>query len=189
MQALLGLLFPLLPVPGLPRHLSPGEDEAVFFTWVCCCPWIRPQLPHTVPTGASWAFCGVVPLPGPQNRTQGHTGASLFFLPTTRLPLPLKEEGLGIAFLGSLGFNAENPCAFSQEKMGISHTWVSCVWQLPPTNGSRWPNGVGLECSWCPLPTFPSKSHTGPHGPEFGSHRFFLGRFCSDKATKSFSSL
>ena len=42
-----------------------------------------PQPAHTAPTGLVWCFAGVVSLPGPQNRTQGHTGPSLgspFFL-------------------------------------------------------------------------------------------------------------
>ena len=66
--------------------------------------WIRSQLAHTPPTGRVCCFAGVVPLPGPQSRTQGHTGASLVFLRRTNLPLFLKGEGLGIAFLGFAGF-------------------------------------------------------------------------------------
>ena len=66
--------------------------------------WIRSQLAHTGPTGRVCCFAGVVPLPGPQSRTQGHTGASLVFLCRTSLPLPLKGEGRGIAFLGFVGF-------------------------------------------------------------------------------------
>ena len=38
-----------------------------------------PQLAHTGPTGRVCCFSGVVSLPGPQNRTQGHTGVSLVF--------------------------------------------------------------------------------------------------------------
>ena len=40
---------------------------------------IRPQPPHTAPTGPVWGCVGVVPLPGSQNRTQALTGASLVF--------------------------------------------------------------------------------------------------------------
>ena len=40
---------------------------------------IRSQRPHTASTGRITRFAGVVPLPGPQNRTQGHTGPSLAF--------------------------------------------------------------------------------------------------------------
>ena len=36
-----------------------------------------PQLGHAGPTGPVRGFAGVVPLPGLQNRTQGHTGACL----------------------------------------------------------------------------------------------------------------
>ena len=38
---------------------------------------IRLQLAHTAPTGPVWGFGGAFPLPGFQNRTQGHTGPSL----------------------------------------------------------------------------------------------------------------
>ena len=77
----------------------------LFLIPVCRCPRIRSQLAHTGPTGPVTRFAGVrFPLLGPQNRTQGHTGASLDFLPRTSLPLPLKGEGRGIAFLGFVGF-------------------------------------------------------------------------------------
>ena len=44
--------------------------------------WVRParsQPGYAGPTGPVWGFAGVVPLPGLQNRTQGHTGPSLDF--------------------------------------------------------------------------------------------------------------
>ena len=41
--------------------------------------WIRSQLAHTGPTGRVCCFAGVVSLPGCQNRTRRHTGASLVF--------------------------------------------------------------------------------------------------------------
>mgnify|MGYP005754114739 FL=1 len=44
----------------------------------CCCSQIRPQLPHTGPTGLVWCCAGVVSPPGPQNRTQGLTRAFPF---------------------------------------------------------------------------------------------------------------
>ena len=64
-----------------------------------------PQGPRTGPTGAVWGFGGVISLPGFQNRTQGHTGASLFFLPRTSSPLPLKGEGQDFAHLWGFGFS------------------------------------------------------------------------------------
>ena len=77
------------------------------------------QLPHTAPTGPVRGFGGVVPLPGSQNRTQGRTGASLFFLPKTSLPLPLKGEGLGIVCcLVRLVFSHREARCFSAEKDG-----------------------------------------------------------------------
>ena len=44
--------------------------------------WVRParsQPGYAGPTGPVWGFAGVVPLPGLQNCTKGHTGASLVF--------------------------------------------------------------------------------------------------------------
>ena len=43
--------------------------------------WFRSQLAHTPPTGLVWGFGGVTSLPGSQNRTQGHTGASFASAP------------------------------------------------------------------------------------------------------------
>ena len=64
-----------------------------------------PQLAHTSPTRLVWGLAGVISLPGFQNRTQGHTGASLFFLPRTSSPLPLKGEGQDFAHLWGFGFS------------------------------------------------------------------------------------
>ena len=102
LQARQGLLFPfcLFRCPSVPS-LPPAWMGWLFLIPVCRCPRIRSQLAHTGPTGPVTRFAGVrFPLLGPQNRTQGHTGASLDFLPRTSLPLPLKGEGRGIVFLG-----------------------------------------------------------------------------------------
>ena len=65
----------------LPRTNSPlplkGEGLGLGSTWGSSVFWIRPQLPHTVPTARVWGIAGVASLPGPQNRTQGHTRPSL----------------------------------------------------------------------------------------------------------------
>ena len=83
-----------------PFVLPPCVEGLVFSHPGSPVPRIRPQLAHTPPTGRVCCFAGVVPLPGPQSRTQGHTGASLVFPRRTSLPLPLKGEGRGIVFLG-----------------------------------------------------------------------------------------
>ena len=83
-----------------------------------------------------------------QYRTQRFTGRVVGLCPKTRLPLPLKGEGLGIIFLGLLGL----PCSF--------------------TTGSRWPNRAGLGLWWCRFPTLSPKLHTGPHRGEFGFTAF-----------------
>ena len=55
----------------------PLKGEGYLLSWVGrVCP-ARSKLGHAGPTGPVWGFAGVVPLPGLQNRTQGHTGACL----------------------------------------------------------------------------------------------------------------
>ena len=104
MRARLGLLFPFLPVPGLSRHLPPSGDKAVFSHLGLLLPWIRPQLPHSGPTGPVWGFAGVVSLPRSLIHHKSPQGAESGFLPRTSSPLPLKGEGLGIIFLGFVWF-------------------------------------------------------------------------------------
>ena len=104
LQAQLGLFFLFcLSSVSLDSPLSERRLYSFLSSGVFRLPWIRPQLPHPAPTGPVTRLAGVVPLPGPQNRTQGCTGPSFGFLPRTRLPLPLKGEGLGITFLGLVG--------------------------------------------------------------------------------------
>ena len=75
-----------------------------------------PQGPHAGSTGRLCCFAGVAPLSGPQNRTQGRTGASLVFLPKTNSPLPLKGEGRSVAFLWFVGvFTQRNPVLFRRK--------------------------------------------------------------------------
>ena len=94
--------FCLSPV-SLSR-LSPSGDALVFSTLDWSLSWIRPQLAHTPPTGPARNFGGVASLSGSQNRTQGHTGGRVCFSPQNELTPPPKGEGLGIAFLGFVGF-------------------------------------------------------------------------------------
>ena len=54
-----------------------GERPTCSRIWPVPVSWIRSQLPHTARTGRGTRFAGVVSLPGFQNRTQGHTEASL----------------------------------------------------------------------------------------------------------------
>ena len=129
-QALLGLLFSFSAYPPVfLSHLSEWRRNQFSLTWgVGRCPRIHSQLAHTPPTGPGTRPAGVVSLPCPQNRTQGRTGASSFFLPRTGLPLPLKGEGRGITFLRSLGL----PCSF--------------------TTGPHASNRAGLLLRWCRFP-------------------------------------
>ena len=131
---------------AFPANLSPSENGIGFLApGVCRCPRIRSQLGHTPPTGPVWGFAGVaLPLLGLQNRTQGHTGASLGFLSRTNSPLPLKGEGLDIACLGFV------------ESALLVHNWLTRLQQ-------------GLfGAALVSLPTWLSKSHTGPHRGGFG---------------------
>ena len=142
-------LFCLSPV-SLNRLFLSGDETSFLSPGVGCCPRIRSQLGHTPPTGPVWGFAGVVSLAGLQNRTQRHTGPSLFFLPKTSLPLPLNGDGLGTIFFGLLGL----PCSF--------------------TTGSHWPNRAGLLLRWCRSPTPPSDRPRIATQGRVWFHRLFL---------------
>ena len=182
MQVRLGLLFLFLPAlcpfclnfhQREARCFSVGKDGyfvSVGFSRLAfgnCCP----QLPHTTPTGRVCCFAGVVPLPGPQSRTQGHTGASLVFLRRTSLPLPLKVEGLDIVCLVCQVFHPEKPGAFPQEKTDTSYPRASlgsCLWQPLATTGSHGSNRACSGLRWCRSPTRISKPHTALHRASCG---------------------
>ena len=122
-----------------PFVLPPCVEGLVFSHPGSPVPRIRPQLAHTPPTGRVCCFAGVVSLPGPQSRTQGHTGASLVFLRRTSLPLPLKGEGLDIAFLWGFGFSLA--VAFGNRWPQLAHTGptgrVCCFGGVVPLPGSH----------------------------------------------------
>ena len=129
MSSFLFLTFCVYVFCCLGLHFSAVPLSNPFFRWLLPVPYKPPQEPYTLPTGPVLCSASVVSLPCPQNRTQGRTGASSFFLPRTGLPLPLKGEGRGITFLGSLGL----PCSF--------------------TTGPHASNRAGLLLRWCRSPT------------------------------------
>ena len=92
-----GPFFLFLPF-FFPPVLSPAWMGLVFSHPGSPLSRIRPQLPHTPPTGPVWGFGGVAPLPGLQNRTRVLTGPSLFFLPQNQLTPPPKGGGAGYRF-------------------------------------------------------------------------------------------
>ena len=65
-----------------------GGGAGYRLSWVGRVDPARSQRGHSGPTGLVWGFAGVVSLPGFQNRTQGHTGASLVFPPERTHPSP-----------------------------------------------------------------------------------------------------
>ena len=103
MSSFLFLTFCVYVFCCLGLHFSAVPLSNPFFRWLLPVPYKPPQEPYTPPTGPVLCSASVVSLPCPQNRTQGRTGASSFFLPRTGLPLPLKGEGRGITFLGLVG--------------------------------------------------------------------------------------
>ena len=118
---------------AFPANLSPSGDETCFLSpGVGCCPWIRPQPGHTGPTELIQGFGGVVPLPRPLTGQKSPHRGEFGFLPRTGLPLPLKGEGRGVAFLGFAGLS----CSF--------------------TTGPGWLNRADLGLRWCRFPTPPS---------------------------------
>ena len=107
---------------------------------------IRPQLPHTPPTGSVWGFAGVASLLDLQKRTQGHTGASLVFLLQNKFTPPPKGGGAGHRLSWVCwSFPAEKPGAFPQEKTDTSYPMTS----LAVACGNCWSQTV----------------HTAPTGP------------------------
>ena len=106
LQARLGLLFLFLPISGFSQPpLSEWRRTGFLSPWVGHCPRIRSQLGHTPPTGLVWGLGGVASLPGPLTGQKSPHRAKFVFLPRTSLPLPLKGEGLDIAFLWGFGFS------------------------------------------------------------------------------------
>ena len=97
-------LFCLSPV-SLNRLFLSGDETSFLSPGVGCCPRIRSQLGHTPPTGLVWGLGGVASLPGPLTGQKSPHRAKFVFLPRTSLPLPLKGEGLDIAFLWGFGFS------------------------------------------------------------------------------------
>ena len=129
-------------------YFSAFHPFKTFLRWFLPPPSKPPRGPHTASTGRVRSFPGVVPLPGPQNRTQGCTGPSFGFLSRTGLPLPLKGEGLDIAFLWWFGFSLA--VAFGNCWPQLGHT--------PPT-GRVW--GFGGVTS-LPGSQNRTQGHTGP---------------------------
>ena len=56
-----------------------GGGAGYHLSWVGRVGSVRSKLDHAGSTGPTLFLAGVVPLPGLQNRTQGHTGLSLGF--------------------------------------------------------------------------------------------------------------
>lgn len=74
---LTGQFFSFLPCPGSFLCPSPVEGGTGFrLSWIHQVCSARLQAAHVGPTGPVWGFAGVISLSAPQNRTQGHTGAS-----------------------------------------------------------------------------------------------------------------
>lgn len=108
--------------------------------------------PTRLQQGRSKASMVSFPLPGPQNRTQGHTGASLIFFPRMSLPLPPKGGGAGyrLSWVGRVG-----P---ARSKLGHACPTgpVTCFAGVAPLPGSQkrtqaltGPSLVLTLFSWC----------------------------------------
>ena len=164
-----------------PKRVCPspkGGGAGYCVSWVG---WVGPacsQLGHTGPTGLVWGFGGVVPLPGLQNRTQGHTGASLVFLRRTSLPLPLKGGGAGyrLSWVGRVG-----PARSQPGHVGpTGPVWAFAgVVSLPcPLTGHKSPYRAELgftAFSWCAssaeVPQAGTPGGNSPHREWEGSYK------------------
>ena len=156
-------------------------------------PSICSQLAHTSPTRLVTRFADVVPLPGPQNRTQGHTGASLVFLRRTSLPLPLKGEGLGIVCcLVRLVFSRREARCFSAGKDGYFVSEGFSMQLHVATAGHKRLTRLQQRPSGAALVSFPCLASKTGHRATQGRvwvHHFFLERFCPGRTAKPRSSL
>ena len=159
-----GPFFLFLPF-FFPPVLSPAWMGLVFSHPGSPLSRIRPQLPHTPPTGPVWGFGGVAPLPGLQNRTRVLTGPSLFFLPQNQLTPPPKGGGAGYHLLGFVGFALLVHNRLTLAQQGRSGALVVSF----------------------PYPV-PKTAHRAAQGRVW-FHRFFLARFGVGRVDKSRSSL
>ena len=163
---LAGLLGRIFSFCSFPLSLSPtGKGGPVLessFSWSAGFVHNRPTPAQQGGFRASLVLVSYRPLKTAHRATQGRV---CLFVQKRGYPSP-KWGGAG-------GFVIPACTGFSDSPKAAPH-------------GS---NGVGLRACRCRFSTFPSKPHTGPHGAEFGSHRFFFVRLCSDWATKSRSSL
>ena len=123
-------------------------------------------VPDSFKTGSRWLNRACLRLGWccfPTRLSKPHTGphrVEFVFPPQNEFTPPPKGGGAG--FRSSLGFRV---------LLG------SCLWQLLATAGSHASNKACLGLRRCRSPTRLSKSHTGPHRGEFGSHFLFLVRF------------
>ena len=104
-----------------------------------------PQLGHTGPTGPVRGFAGVVPLPGLQNRTQGHTGANLvspsfpgalLLRQTSKLSFQVVVDGFLDRTDGELQRSIPH-LAFTSPHLGWFHVDELLVLQLANVFGHR----------------------------------------------------
>ena len=145
MSSFLFLTFCVYVFCCLGLHFSAVPLSNPFFRWLLPVPYKPPQEPYTPPTGPVLCSASVVSLPCPQNRTQGRTGASSFFLPRTGLPLPLKGEGRGTVCLWFVGFAllVQNRATVAQQGRSRASLVSSFPYPAPkiayrPTQGRVW---------------------------------------------------
>ena len=147
-------------------HFSAVPLSNPFFRWLLPVPYKPPQEPYTPPTGPVLCSASVVSLPCPQNRTQGRTGASSFFLPRTCLPLPLKGEGRDFAHLWGLGFSRQLPLATA------GHNWLT-----RPQQG-----GFAASVASFPYPALIT-AHRAAQGRIWFPRLFLVCFFCGSPAS------
>ena len=148
MSSFLFLTFCVYVFCCLGLHFSAVPLSNPFFRWLLPVPHKPPQEPYTPPTGPVLCSASVVSLPVP-NRTQA-AQAKFGFLLQNELTPPLKGEGRDFAHLWDFGFSLAVACG-------------NCCSQTAHTL-QQGRSGALLVS----LPTWLSKSNTGPHRAEFG---------------------
>ena len=155
---------PFLCPSALPRPYAERRLEFLSFEFAAARRFVHSWL-TLAQQGLFLTSLVLLSLLGSKKRTRGHTEPSSFFCSKNESAPPPLGGGADSFFLGSSSL----PYSF--------------------TTGSHGSNRSCLGNRWYPSPPRPLIGHKSPHRGEFGSHRFFFVRLCSDWAAKSRPSL
>ncbi len=138
------------------------------------CPWLFSPTPHQGETKPGFSHLGS-PLPFNSSTTGSHSfnGAGNPFC-WCHFPTLASKSQTGSHTGFSLFCSVSLPTFPLRGKAVFSKLGCPGFLDLS-TTGSHGSNGAGNPFRWCRSPTWPPKSHTGPHKAEFGFYLLFSG--------------